>query len=291
MKGAAIFFAAPFLFAFAANRIHERDRIGFAAFYFFFLIQILLHDLLDTCNAYGTGLLEPFSSQRFSFNTIYVADPIFTIGIFLATLFLFIYRRNRVVQRRVAGTAILISAIYLGISVFNKSIADKYLVHSLQAKNIRARSYFSTPTPFNNLLWYSVAAVDSGFYVGHISVFDDKSRPARFNFFKKDELLLDGIRNQDEVKTLKRFAAEYYTVEKWSDTLVFNVLRFGQMIGWQEPKAHFAFHYYLNPSYSNDLVVQRGRFEGWNRQTLWFMYDRIRGSVASTEEKPEVLPK
>ncbi|MET0242748.1 MAG: metal-dependent hydrolase, partial [Flavitalea sp.] len=91
----------PFLFAFAADKIHQRPRIGFVPFYFFFLFQILLHDLLDTCNAYGTGLLEPFSAHRFSFNTIYVADPLFTLGIFLATVFLFLYRRNRLVQRRV----------------------------------------------------------------------------------------------------------------------------------------------------------------------------------------------
>ena len=86
-------------------------------------------------------------------------------------------------------------------------------------------------------------------------------------------------------KDLKHFGDRFYTVERWNDTLVLNVLRFGQMIGWQQPKAHFAFHYFLNEGYANDLVVQRGRFEGWNRSTLTFMFRRIQGSIKDFEER------
>jgi inner membrane protein len=139
------------------------------------------------------------------------------------------------------------------------------------------------------MLWYGVAYSDSGYYVGHLSVFDDKARTVPLNYFSRNEHYLDSVENKDEVEKLKIFAAKYYTVERWNDTLVFNVLRFGQMIGWQEPKAHFAFHYFLNPDYNNDLVVQRGRFEGWNRLTLDFMYRRIKGSIE--EEKPERLQR
>jgi inner membrane protein len=67
-------------------------------------------------------------------------------------------------------------------------------------------------------------------------------------------------------------------VEKWSDTLVFNDLRFGQVIGWQKPKEKFVFHYFLQHPKSNALVVQRGRFEGWSWQTAKFMLQRIGGN-------------
>lgn len=75
-----------------------------------------------------------------------------------------------------------------------------------------------------------------------------------------------------------RFANNYYTVVHVGDTLVINVLRFGQIFGWQNLKARFAFQYNQKRSYDNSLVVQRGRFKGWNRKTLIEMYSRIKGS-------------
>ena len=274
----------PFLLAFICSKFYQRQKISYGYYYVFFFMQIFLHDLLDSCNAYGTGFLEPFSSQRFSLNLLYVADPIFSIWPVVATLIIFGYRVNHLRQKRIAGIALLLSLFYLGLSIHNKIIAGKHFEHSLSKMGVRPSGYFTTPTPFNNLLWYSVANVDTGYYIGHLSVFDDKNKPVPFNYFSKNEHELDSVENRDEVALLKQFANKYYTVERWNDTLVFNVLRFGQMIGWQEPKAHFAFHYFLNPSYNNDLVVQRGRFEGWNKQTLSFMYRRIKGSV---EEKVE----
>ena len=63
---------------------------------------------------------------------------------------------------------------------------------------------------------------------------------------------------------LKRFSQGYYTIDRWKDTVVFNDLRFGQVVGWHNPAARFAFHYYLNPGMDNLLVIPRGRFEGWD---------------------------
>ncbi|HMF70690.1 MAG TPA: metal-dependent hydrolase [Flavitalea sp.] len=277
--------------AFLCIKLYKKRDVEFWKFYLFFLLQILLHDLLDSCNAYGTGLLEPFSSERFSFNLLYVADPLFSVWTILATLFILFYRMNTRIQKRVATVALALTAIYIGISINNKLLTNGHLTTSLEKKGINPIRYFSTPTPFNNMLWYAVADVDSGYFIGHLSVFDNRKKPVPFNFFRKNQALLDSVENRDEVESLKKFSAGYYTIEKWNDTLVFNVLRFGQMIGWQEPKAHFAFHYFLNPDFNNDLVVQRGRFEGWNKQTLTFMYRRIEGSVEEENDRPQVLPK
>jgi inner membrane protein len=59
---------------------------------------------------------------------------------------------------------------------------------------------------------------------------------------------------------------------------VFNDLQFGQIAGWQNPTAKFAFHYFLKQPRSNRLVVQRGRFEGWNRETIQSLIKRIKGN-------------
>ena len=78
---------------------------------------------------------------------------------------------------------------------------------------------------------------------------------------------------------LLRFSQGYYTLERWKDKnkVVFNDLRFGQMKGWEFPQAHFVFHYFLQAPGDNKVIVQRGRFAGWNMQTFRNFVRRIRG--------------
>ena len=38
-------------------------------------------------------------------------------------------------------------------------------------------------------------------------------------------------------------------------------MRFGQIGGWMDPKANFAFGFYLDRPDGSDLVIQRGRME------------------------------
>jgi inner membrane protein len=90
--------------------------------------------------------------------------------------------------------------------------------------------------------------------------------------------LLQPYIQQENVQQLTRFSQQFYTVDKRNDTLLFNDLRFGQVIGWQNPREKFAFHYFLQYPEQNKLVVQRGRFEGWNSQTVEALMKRIKGN-------------
>ncbi|MDR0792413.1 MAG: metal-dependent hydrolase, partial [Chitinophagaceae bacterium] len=76
---------------------------------------------------------------------------------------------------------------------------------------------------------------------------------------------------------LKKFAGDYYTISETNDTLQFNVMRFGQMFGWLQPDAPFALHYYLMHDADNMAVVQRGRFRGWNKETIAATWRRMWG--------------
>src|SRR6202011_1084318 len=59
-------FVTGVLLAVLVKRFHKGHAITIAYLTFFFILQLLIHDLLDICNAYGTGLFEPFSHHRFS---------------------------------------------------------------------------------------------------------------------------------------------------------------------------------------------------------------------------------
>ncbi|MEJ0105928.1 MAG: hypothetical protein WDO19_26735 [Bacteroidota bacterium] len=67
---------------------------------------------------------------------------------------------------------------------------------------------------------------DSGYHVGFRSLFDHKKEIA-FQYFPRNDSLLKPVNDHEDLQQLIRFSGQFYTVEKWNDTLVFNDLRFG----------------------------------------------------------------
>lgn len=269
--------AAAMLLCLMVRRKPRLQAISFTTWFLFFCLQMWLHDLLDTCNAYGTGLFEPFSHQRFSINLLFVADPFFSGSLVIAFLALLILRKDNSKRKRWPWIGLLPASLYLFYAIFNKALIKEQVQKSLITEHITYKDVMITPTPFNTWLWYIVVATDSGYVIGYRSVFDRDSLLIPFTYYPQNEQLLKAIDKTIDIQRLIRFANDYYTIEYKDSLLVFNVLRFGQVLGWQDTKTHFAFQYVLNPTYDNSLVVQRGRFEGWNRKTIVNMYKRIRG--------------
>lgn len=276
----SLFFAAiaMFFFSLLAEYFHRRHKVGFRLWMIFFSVELGAHLFLDLFNNYGMGLWEPFNHNRISFNTIYVADPFFSAFAGIACLALLLLKRKD--PRRVGWwkLGLTIPAFYLLYCVFNKLAIDKELRTALVRENIQYDKYMTTPTPLNNWLWYLVAGDKKGFYIGFRSVFDNRPR-INFHYFPKNDDLLDPLKNHEEVLKLIRFSQGFYTVEKWNDTLVFNDLRFGQIVGWHDPSEHFVFHYFLqHKPDDNKLVVQRGRFAKWDKTTLHSLWRSIKAN-------------
>lgn len=265
------------LFALIAERWHRPHNIRLKKWLFFFGGVIFIHVFIDAFNSYGVGWFEPFSHKRISFNTIFVADPFFSIWPALAIVLLIISKHSWIHRKKWWMMGLVMTTIYLSYCGFNKVKINSDVKDILQKQNIQYSRYFTTPTAFQNWLWYVVAGNDSGYYVGFRSVFDSK-KEISFEYFPRNDHLLDSVEDHEELQKLKRFSQQFYTVEKWNDTLVFNDLRFGQIMGWQDPKGKFVFHYYLKGSADNKLVVQRGRFEGWNKEGFNSLLKRIKGN-------------
>lgn len=233
----------------------------------FWLLQVLIHIFLDAFNNYGVGWFEPFSDYRISFNTVYVADPFFSIWPGIAFMVLVIIKKTHLKRKWWATMGISLSFIYLVYTCINKLIIDAAVTRALAQQHIPRKQSLTTPTPLNNWLWYVVAGNDSGYYVGYRSVFE-RGNQMHFEFFPRRESLLVDFADKGDLARLMEFSQGFYTVEQWKDTLVFNDLRFGQEAGWFNPRGRFAFHYYLNFPKDNKLVVQRGRFANWNKESL-----------------------
>ena len=263
--------------AFLAERWHRPHNISLQRWMAFFGTVIFVHIFLDAFNNYGVGWFEPFSHYRISFNAIYVADPFFSIwpGISLAALLLLKRRSPKRVFWWKFGLAM--SGLYLSYCIINKITINRDVKEIFEKQSIRHDRYFTTPAPLQNWLWYVVAGNDSGYHVGFRSLFD-RSKEMKFEYFPRNDSLLKPAHKYPDLQKLVRFSQEFYTAEYYYDTLVFNDLRFGQVIGWKDPKEKFAFHYYLQYPEDNILVVQRGRFAKWDWDVMSVLWKRIKGN-------------
>lgn len=260
--------------AWLAARIWPRIRMTRKDWWLFFAVELLTHIFIDAFNAYGTGWFEPFNHSRISFHVLFVADPFFSVWLGIAFVALIVLRSTHPARKRWAWFGLAFSSFYLCYALANKVSIDAHAKADL--RGITYTRYLSTPTPLNSWLWYIVAEDSTGFHTGYRSVFDHQ--PTRFRFQPRGTKLLSPFLGHPDVYYLRRFSQGFYTVEKWGDTTVFNDLRFGEMRGWEDPKARFVFHYYLQYPTGNKIVVQRGRFAGWNWHTCKAMIRRIRGN-------------
>jgi inner membrane protein len=267
---------SSYLLAYVCRHWMRMTSMNIHQWAFFWAVQSLVHIFLDTFNNYGVGWLEPFSHARFSFNILFVLDPFFTMSVLVPAI-AFVFLRNRIKRRKWAIAGLSIAGLYLAYAVFNKQLIHAAVKKNLSAHNISTDHFFTTPTPLNTWLWFIVAEDRDGFHIGHRSVFDRTDSIDLYFVPRQDSLIATLPESDEDIRRLVRFSKGYYSLEKWSDSLIFNDLRFGQIQGWRYPKGRFVFHYFLHAPAENEMVVQRGRFENWNEDEIKALIRRIRG--------------
>ena len=267
---------AGIILALLANQFNKGKNIPFHHWLVFFIAQLAIHDFVDAFNAYGVGWFEPFNSIRITFNTIYVADPLFSLWLIIAAIALIVIRQTSAIKKYWVMASLMISSMYLVYSLYNKYTINNEVNDLLTKQHVIHQRYFTTPTPFNTWLWFVVAQDDHGYHIGYRSVFDT-SPVLKLEYFPRQDTLLKNA-NPHELQQLIKFSDGYYIIEKQNGITIFNNLRFGQINGWKNPHAPFAFHYYMNNPEENLMVMQRGRFSGWDKETTTSLITRIKGN-------------
>ena len=264
------------LLAYCSVKLAKSVDMTMRQWAWFWGMQIFIHIFIDAFNAYGTGWFEPFSHYRVSFNTMFVADPLFSLWPAISMIMLLAIKQASLKRMVWVKGALGLSTLYLLIGIGFKLFIDNTVENDLRGRGIATAEYFTTPTPLNNLLWYIVARSDSGYYIGYRSVLD-KKQDIDLHFVYRNDSLLKAADNKADVDKLLRFSQGYYAAQLWHDTLVFNELRFGEQLGWATPHPKFVFYYFLHPPADNKMIVQRGRFAGWDKAAITAFLKRIKG--------------
>lgn len=278
-RGLSHSFFMAFLLSMIFSAFFHKDKSGtyhFGKLALCFFVLIGLHDILDTCNNYGTELFAPFLSKRFSFHLLYVVDPLFTIVPLVMAIFLFAKKKYWKNATKIAWAGIIIPIIYIGAVFLSKEKVEA----NIEKNNLPSTAKLSilTPSPFNSMLWYGIFKDENGdIYTTYRSIWDKPERQNSFQFYPKNPQLLIPFRAHEDVKNLLQFSDSVYVLQKHGDTTEFCIPRFGQILGWEFPHAEFTFYYYLNAGMDNALLIQRGRVKGWNEATKDFYWNRIWG--------------
>ena len=189
------------------------------------VLTLVTHPLLDAHTAYGTQLLWPLESPPVMWSTLFIIDPLYTLPLVIGALLAAIRPAGRsAVIALCAG--LFLSTAYLGWSWFGKSLVEQDARQVLTDLGIPDAPVFSTPTPFNTVLWRVVALTDSGYLQGYDSLLVD-TRPIRFDAYPSDTVSLQAASNIWSVGRLRWFASDFIKASVENEQLLLTDLRMG----------------------------------------------------------------
>lgn len=230
-----VFFVLLSVFsAYFLRKIVIFHHISFKTLFYSLFVILFTHSLLDIFTTWGTQLFWPFA-DKLSLHSIFVIDPLYSLPLTFG-LWMSIKKTNQTYNRigLISSTAYLISTLLIQKYIEIK-VNDKFT-------NQKVVSMVAKPTAMNTILWNVIVETDEKFYLTQVHIFDKSVEP--FLSFDKNHEYLKEV-SLPLKKQLKNITQGQYTVEKSSQGLVVNDMRFG-LLKNEESDHQFAFSYLLN---------------------------------------------
>lgn len=231
-------------------RLYKR-RFEYKTWAWLFFGSIITHPMLDIFTNYGTQFFWPFE-LRWTFNSVFVVDPLYTIPFGLILLVVLFLKRESRLRRRLNYTGIIYSSLYLlwgvvvKLSILNKS--DQYF----ESAGLQGKNTIVTPMPFTSFYWMMLTESDSSFYIGYKSLFYDFN-PNEIEIIPKNHKELDDLKwkGKNYGNVLKFLSNGYYATSSIKDTIYVYDLRFGTATQFTEGKLD-------TPLFSYGMVIDNG---------------------------------
>ncbi|MEM9525558.1 MAG: metal-dependent hydrolase, partial [Bacteroidota bacterium] len=237
----------------------KTDNAGWWGWTLLAFLAIATHPILDCFTAYGTQFWQPFAKTRVAWNTISVADPIYTIPFLLLLIWARTQVQASVWRRRLNRAGLAMSSIYLALTVANYFNVEDVLEDSIAAEGIAAKEHVIGPTILNNVLWSGTVRGEKDiYYFSQYSLFDEERRFEPFTRIEGNHQLLAPYAKDRDVRILRWFTKGFYNVMPGQEVgaVQVNDLRFGLLAKDPESPASYIFGWELDTTVHPVQVLQ-----------------------------------
>lgn len=206
------------------------SRYGWRRLFLALWLILITHPVLDAFTSYGTQLFWPWRPTPTSWSSIFIIDPLFTLPLLVAVVVGLVAGAGAKAQRSCVWALGLCTA-YLATSLAVKFFIEARVRDQLAGAGAQIESVFSTPEPFNILLWRVVARSSNDHYYEVISSVLD-TRPAEFVKLPLNTALADVMPPSSLLSGLRWFTGDWLRYDDIGGQLVVSDLRMGLGTGY-----------------------------------------------------------
>ncbi|MBU1331549.1 MAG: metal-dependent hydrolase [Gammaproteobacteria bacterium] len=215
-----------------------RHNPGYSAQRLFLTLWLVLitHPLLDAFTSYGTQLFWPLTPIPTAWSSIFIIDPVYSVPLIVAVVAGLLFGLQGKTPRA-PMIALALSTLYLGSTLVGKSMAEQRVQSQLAEQGIQAEALFSTPTPFNSLLWRVIVVDGEQYHEALVGWFDDA--PPQLASMPRGTALAAALADSPMHARLQWFTDDMLRYDRIDDRLIVTDIRLG-MTGFHPFRFDFA---------------------------------------------------
>ena len=187
------------------------------------LLALITHPLLDAHTAYGTQLFWPLAVTPTMWSTLFIIDPLYTLPLLVAVIVVLL-APIRASAKTVLKTGLIVSCLYLGWSWVAKLQVASVVAERFEMAGEELK-VFTTPTPFNTLMWRIVVMGSNSYQEGYYHFL--RSDSMNFSRIDRGQILFEQAKHVPDVQQLEWFADGFNRADVIEEQLVITDLRMG----------------------------------------------------------------
>ncbi|MEE9363617.1 MAG: metal-dependent hydrolase [Cellulophaga sp.] len=273
----SLFFCILFspIMAWLMGKIYKGKEATFKEWTLFYFLTLVTHPLLDAHTTWGTKFFWPLDI-RLAYKNIFVVDPLYTLPFLFCVICVLFYKRTNPKRRKINTTGLLISSLYMVVTLVLKGVSYQVFKSSLIEQKIEYASFTVKPTPLNSVLWVANVETEEAYLLGYYSIFDSDKKIV-FTAYPKNHHFLGELKEDSKVKRLIAICESWYTISRKEGKLYLNDLRFG-LLSMNSSEEKFAFSFLLEEVNGEMVITENEKKVKGGRAILVALWERIKGN-------------